>query len=80
MSKENHKTQIDLNIKAYMQTNDYKMKNEQLKKDINKHKINIDRSCFKKSKDEKQFSKEAKLLYKREYLNKGYKPEKITIK
>lgn len=78
MKTETKKTMPEFNIKAYLETNDYKMKKEALSKWINKDKVFIDRVCFKKTDLEKEICKKAKSDFKKNYLNKGYKPKLIT--
>lgn len=57
--------QKETTIKAYMETNDYKQKRENLQREINEKKINIDRKCFAKTPEEKINSKLAKSEYKK---------------
>jgi len=55
----------EVTIKQYMETNDYKQKNENLQKEINSHPLQIDRACFQKTKLEKEISKAAKSEWKK---------------
>lgn len=74
------KVEKQINIKEYMQTNDYKMKNDSLNKWINRDKISIDRYCFKKTKEEKELSKQFKSEYKKKQKNENKKTNKTGQK
>jgi len=61
----NKKQQMEQTIKHYMESQEYQQKRDKIIAEINADKISIDRSIFKKSKDEKLLAKEAKKDWKK---------------
>lgn len=59
-------TKEEFSIKKFMETPEYELKNRLLKEEINKpeHKVNIDRSVFQKTKEEKEILKTLKYNHK----------------
>lgn len=60
------------NVKLFIQSNEYNDKKRLLNLETNKYKVDIDRTCFTKTKLEKEYLKQIKSLYKSE-LNKQKK-------
>lgn len=54
------------NIKLFIQSNEYNDKKRLLNLETNKYKVDIDRTCFTKTKLEKEHLKQIKSLYKLE--------------
>ncbi len=63
------KPKEEFSVSKYMETEDYRQKNEIIKNEINKHKVEIDRSVFIKSEKEKLELKKIKKNYKNIFSN-----------
>ncbi len=61
--KEKKEKVGEFNVSKYMETEDYRLKNETIKNEINLHKVEIDRSVFIKTNLEKLNLKKIKKSY-----------------